>query len=146
MALQKRGGHYFGNSQDDIRTEVVRFSNLNGYEATQFADALCNCGGRLFHLVMDEDEGAAVRTCIKCGGRHAIADSAEYLADAELEDYGCLCGEDHFEITAGISLYPASQDVRWLYIGCRCPSCGLTGVYGDWKNEYLDYRALLAKV
>ena len=53
---------------------------------------------------------------------------------------------DHFEITVGVSLYHASQDVRWLYVGCRCPSCGVTGVYGDWKNEYLDYRELLAKV
>lgn len=146
MTLEKRGEHYFSDSQDDIRTEVAQFSILKGYEATQFADALCQCGGKVFRLDTDEDEGAAVRTCIKCSGRHAIADSDEYLADAELQGHCCLCDEDHFEITVGVSLYPASQDVRWLYIGCRCPSCGLTGVYADWKNEYLDYRALLAKV
>lgn len=146
MALEKRGEHYFSDRQEDIRTEITSFSIHTGYETTQFADALCSCGGRLFQLAMDENEGAAVRTCIKCGDQHPIADSAEYLADAELQDSCCLCDADQFEITVGVSLYHASQDVRWLYIGCRCPSCGLTGVYGDWKNEYLDYRALLAKV
>lgn len=33
-----------------------------------------------------------------------------------------------------------------LYVGCRCPACGLTGVYGDWKNEHEDHVALLARV
>ena len=42
--------------------------------------------------------------------------------------------------------YDQSEDVRWLYVGCRCPACGLTGCYGDWKNEFIDYRNLLARV
>jgi hypothetical protein len=33
-----------------------------------------------------------------------------------------------------------------LYLGCRCPACGLVAVYGDWKNEFNGYRELLAKV
>jgi len=31
------------------------------------------------------------------------------------------------------------DDVRWLYLGCRCVTCGLTACYGDWKNEYPGY-------
>ncbi len=44
-----------------------------------------------------------------------------------------------------MSLYEGSEDVRWLYVGCRCPACGLTAVYGDWKNEFNGYRDLLPK-
>ena len=58
----------------------------------------------------------------------------------------CVCLENVFEITVGVSLYDDSEYVRWLYVGCRWPMCGSTGVYGDWKNEFEDYRALLAKV
>lgn len=50
------------------------------------------------------------------------------------------------EITVGVSLYADSETVRWLYLACRCPSCGLTTVYGAWNNELDGYRALLEKV
>jgi hypothetical protein len=56
------------------------------------------------------------------------------------------CGGEEFEITVGVSLYEGSEDVRSLYIGCRCPGCGLSAVYGDWKNEFNGYRDLLARV
>ena len=107
---------------------------------------MCRCGGHLFHLSIDETEGVAVRRCPQCGREHAIGDSGDYPADAQLEECGCLCGARDLEITVGVALYGGSEDVRWLYIGCRCPVCGLTGCYGDWKNEYPDYKDLLAKV
>jgi hypothetical protein len=144
--LTKRGKSYFGESQADIREEVLRYSKLSGYSAQHFADAACECGGRLFRLSFDENEGAAVRRCPSCQKEHAIGDSAEYLEEAELEECGCPCGNDDLEITVGVSLYDGSEDVRWLYVGCRCPQCGLTAVYGDWKNEFNGYQSLLKKV
>jgi hypothetical protein len=95
---------------------------------------------------MDEHEGAAVRICNSCGDEHAIGDSDEYLDGADLQDYECNCGEEALEITVGVALYEGSDDVRWIYVGCRCPACGLIGCYGDWKNESIDYRTLLARV
>ena len=83
---------------------------------------------------------------VKVGQQHPIGDSADYLEEAHLEDCACPCGGEVFEIAAGVSLYQDSEDVRWFYVGCRCPSCGLTACYGDWKNEYNDYRELLASV
>jgi hypothetical protein len=77
---------------------------------------------------------------------HPIGDSAEYLDDAQLEECECPCGHGSFEITAGVSLYKSSEDVRWFYLGCRCPVCGLIACYGDWKNEFEDYRKLLSRV
>jgi hypothetical protein len=146
MALRKRGKWWYGDSQADIRDEIVRYSKLNGYLAHHFADAECKCGGRLFVLRMDDTAGAAVRKCVRCSEEHPIGDSGQYLDEAELEAYECVCLENVFEITVGVSLYDSSEDVRWLYLGCRCPKCGLTGVYGDWKNEFNGYRELLARV
>jgi hypothetical protein len=148
MALHKRGKWWYGDSQADIRDELTRVGNLNEYVPTQFADARCLCGGRTFLLRLDEGAGAAIRVCSNtcCASLHAIGDSNEYLDDAELEDCACPCGGDEFEITVGVHLYSGSDDVKWLYVGCRCPACGLTATYGDWKNEFIDYRKVLARV
>jgi hypothetical protein len=75
-----------------------------------------------------------------------MCDSGNYLGTANLEPATCVCGADVFEITVGVSLYDESEDVRWLYVGCRCPVCGVTGNYGDWTSESTGYRDLLARV
>jgi len=146
MALTKRGKYRYGDDQSDIREELTRYGKKNEYPAHHFADAVCTCGGKLFELAIDDDEGAAVRTCVSCKRAHAIGDSAEYLHDAETGECACPCGNEQFEITASVSLYEGSDAVRWLYLGCRCPQCGLTAVYGDWKNEFDGYQELLARV
>lgn len=146
MGLKKRGKYRYGDSQADIRAELLRYSKLNEYVVEHCADAVCQCGGRLFRLALDEVVGAAVRTCVACGAKHPIGDSDEYLKDAELEECACACGNEEFEITVGVSLYEDSEDVKWLYLGCRCPKCGLTAPYADWKNEFIGYKELLARV
>jgi hypothetical protein len=146
MGLRKRGKYRYGDSQADIREEVLRYSKKNGYVAHHFADAVCKCGGNLFRLALDDNESAAVLKCVGCPIEQPIGDSGEFVDDAELGDCACPCGGEEFEITVGVSLYDDSEDVRWLYLGCRCPKCRLTAVYGDWKNEYSDYRGLLARV
>lgn len=107
---------------------------------------MCVCGVRTFRLALDDTQGAAVRTCSRCGVARPIGDSGEYLADASLEECACPCGHEVFEVTAAVSLYEGSDDVRWLYLGCRCPVCGLVAVYGDWKNEFNGYRELLSRI
>jgi hypothetical protein len=147
MALRRRGKYRYGDSQADIRAEIERYATANGYPVQHAADVACKtCRGRLFTLLVDEDQGAAARTCAACGDQVAIADSAEYLDDAELDQLACVCGAEALEVTVGVSLYAGSRDVRWLYLGCRCPGCRITGVYADWKNEHPDYRKLLRKV
>lgn len=146
MALTKRDNYYYGDGPADIRLELLRYSNKTGYLAHQFAEATCKCGGTLFGLALDDTQGAAVRTCLGCATKHPIGDSGDYLGEAELEECACPCGGEAFEIMVGVSLYDESADVRWLYLGCRCPKCGLTAAYGDWKNEFIGYQELLARV
>jgi hypothetical protein len=146
MALQKRGKYRYGDSQPDIRQEIARYSKANEYVARHFADAACRCGSKSFRLLLDDAVGAAIRICAACSDEHPIGDSDEFLAEAELGECACPCGGEAFEITVGVSLYDDSEDVKWLYLGCRCPSCRLVAVYGDWKNEFEGYRDLLARV
>jgi hypothetical protein len=146
MTLRKRGKYWYGDNSADLREEIVRYSKDNAYVAEHFADAVCECGGRVFRLRLDEAAGVATRTCISCSAEHPIGDSDDFLAEAELEECACTCGAEEFEISVGVSLYEGSEDVKWLYLGCRCPACGLVGVYGDWKNEFEGYQGLLARV
>ena len=142
MALKKRDSNFFGDAQSDIPEVLIEYSR-DGYVAEHFQDAICTCGHKVFRLLVDDNEGAALRICASCKNEHPICDSADYLEDAELEECECPCGQGTFEITAGVALYSDSEDVRWLYLGCRCPKCGLTACYADWKNEYEGYSELL---
>jgi hypothetical protein len=148
MALRKRGKWRYGTSQADIRAEIIRYSKEVSYLAEHFADAVCSqCGGKVFALSLDDTAGVASRVCIVCDSEaHPIGDSADFIDESEQKECACPCGEEAFEITVGVSLYSDSEDVRWLYVGCRCPKCGLAAVYGDWKNEFNGYRELLARV
>lgn len=146
MTLKQRGDHEYGDNQADIREYLLDYSETKGYAAEQFADAVCRCDGRVFRLALDDIQGAAVRSCVSCGTDTAIGDSADYLESANLEDCACPCGSEVYEVTIGVSLYRDSDDVRWLYVGARCAQCGLTACYGDWKNEFIGYEELLARV
>jgi hypothetical protein len=146
MTLKKRGKRRYGDGQSDIREELTRYGTLNGYPPEHFADAACVCGARAFRLQLDDTAGAAVRTCPTCAAVVAMGDSEEYLGEAELDECACPCGGELLEVTVGVALYEGSDDVRWLYLGARCPACKLVAVYGDWKNELEDYRVLLSKV
>ena len=122
MTLRERGPYRYGDGQADIREELVRYSEGVSYLAHHFADAVCKCGETTFHLTLDEDAGVAVRECSACEEGHPIGDGADFLEGAELEGCACPCGNETFEITVGVSLYQESEDVKWFYLGCRCPA------------------------
>jgi len=71
MALHKRGQWWYGDSQADIRDELVRVGTRNAYVPTHFADARCACGGRTFNLQLDEG-AAAVRVCPRTATANVI--------------------------------------------------------------------------
>ena len=146
MSITRRNNHSYGDSQSDIREELLEYSEAIAYLAEHFVDAKCSCGGTQFRLMVDDNEGAAIRFCTSCGCEHLIGDSEDYLEDADLEECECPCGNNSLEVTAGVSLYPDSEDVKWLYLGCRCPKCKLTACYADWKNEYENYKNLLERI
>jgi hypothetical protein len=82
MAHTKSGNFSIGDAQSDIREYITEYSKANGYAATHFADAVCKCGGTTFRIVLDDNEGAAVRLCGLCKESHPMCGSADYLEDA----------------------------------------------------------------
>jgi len=146
MTLRKKRQYWYGDHYEDLQAEIRRFSQERGYPAAHFAVAQCACGADTFHLYSDDEAGAAVRVCSGCERQHAIGDSEDYLREAELQKSVCVCDTETLQIAVGVSLYEGSSDVRWLYVGCRCPSCGIVGVYADWKNEYIGFEDLLRRV
>jgi hypothetical protein len=112
MALKECGKYRYGESQADIRAEVLRYGKKNAYPAHPFADCLCACGGKRLRLLLDDAEGAAVRTFVGCDCVHPRGDSDEYLEEADLEGCACPCGGEEFQITADVSLYEGSEDAR----------------------------------
>jgi hypothetical protein len=133
-------------SNSPIQKELLRYSTKNGYVVQHFAEAQCICGNKVFNLSLDDTEGCAVRKCLSCSHEHPMGDSKEYLSQAQLDECACPCGQEAFGITAGVALYEESDDVRWIYVGCTCISCGMAAVCGDWKNEFENYRELLANI
>src|SRR5438876_12283296 len=107
MALRMRGKWRYGDSQADIRAEILRYSKQGTYLAEHFADAVCSqCGGKVFALYLDDTAGVASRLCVACDAEaHPIGDSAEFVDEAEEEECACPCGKEAFEITVGVSLY-----------------------------------------
>lgn len=149
MNLQKKeDGYWYGDNHADLRQEMLRYSELNGYPIDNYVDVCCACGNDSFYFSTDENEGVALRVCGRCEDEHLMGDSEEYAEEAEIEKHGCLCDAEIFQITAGVHRYrnadeTLSPDVKWLYLGCRCVACGLVGNYAGWKNEFNGYEALL---
>ncbi len=133
------------NHAIELEDAIAAYSGKS-YAAQRFAHAACSCHNETFRVYFDEREGCAVRVCSRCGLDVFIADSQDYLEDAEFLRAECTCGSDAFQLSVGVALYRNSEDVRWLYLGLRCTECGLAGVYADWKNEYPNVEELLERV
>lgn len=134
--------------ETQLKSQIVEYSTKNAYVAEHFATPKCGeCGCEIFTVLMNENEGVAARVCTTCNAEKGIGDSDDFVDGVEeIYTLECTCGASQFKIMAGVALYEGSEDVRWFYLGCECVACGLSGVYGDWKNEFNGYRELLNRV
>lgn len=127
MALERRDGHFYGESASDIRTLLETAGREHGGTVASYADAACPCGGHEFGLVVDEDHISATLDCEACGQQMLLGKSAP--GDGEV--CNCRCHGDCFEVCAGVIASPG-RGGRRLALGGRCTLCGLVGVFGDW--------------
>ena len=49
MTLKKKGKFWYGTTQEDLQTEMRRYSVDNVCEATRYAAWPAACGGKTFH-------------------------------------------------------------------------------------------------
>lgn len=111
----------------------------SGY-ATRFADALCQCGGRVFSLEVDEEVGEAWWFCRACDAVYQLRDpGAGGSPGYEPVGCACTCGQSGFEIAVGVTLYGQRDTARTAYIGCRCVACGRIECYASWPRVDAPY-------
>ena len=59
---------------------------------TEVVNAACGrCGATVFSVHLDDDEGAAQRTCTTCGAEFVMLDSADVIQEADLVEAACPC-------------------------------------------------------
>lgn len=145
MAIDKLGKWWVGSEPYDIE-EYVRAYSSDGCKTDEFRLAKCACGSTEFGLWADDNEGVAKRVCGACNTEHFICDSGEFWPDADPEEYTCVeCGSKSANVGVGFSLYPEG-DVRWLYVGERCSSCGVLGCFAGWKVGHGPSSQLMDQV
>jgi hypothetical protein len=146
VTIDTSGKWWIGSEPVDIQGFLTAYSS-EGYKVDEFRLARCECGCEVFHLDADDTEGAARRECVKCGKVHFICDSEEYWGETDPERCTCVeCGSEAFNVGVGFSLYEDTEDVRWLYVGERCVTCGILGCFAGWKVAYGPSHHLLDSV
>ncbi|TCJ30782.1 hypothetical protein [Nocardioides jejuensis] len=145
MTITRESSSWFGTEQADIQAYLEAIA-AEGYPVQEVVDARCSaCGGNVFDIEIDDDEGYVLRSCAGCGERFEMLDSADVAEEAEIGDAQCPCGSEQFEIAVGFALRE-DQEIRWVYVGARCVADGQLGVYADWKIDYSPSRHLLQQV
>ena len=131
-----------------LKSQIIEYSLKNSYLAEHFIIPKCShCNCDTFTLPINADEGVAARVCTSCDSEQGIGDSDDFFDEViEVSSIECTCGSLEFEVMAAVALYSDREDVRWFYLGCECTNCHDSGVYADWKNEYIGFQELLARV
>ena len=131
---------------DETLEAAIRTHAAGGYAIADVRFARCTCDGLTFRLHVDDDVGAAVRTCAACKTETLMLDSPEDLADVTLEACECPCGKDVFALGVGFARTSDARDLRWVSFGLRCIACNQAAVYADWKIDYSPSLPLLNQV
>ncbi|GHT22384.1 hypothetical protein FACS189430_04080 [Bacteroidia bacterium] len=136
MAIRKKGKYYYGDTIEDLKIELERYSKTNAYPIDETTILVCpKCGNAKFLIFSDDEESSALCQCSNCAEEVFIRDSKKYFNETTKDDYLCLCDNADFEIMIGTSFYKGTNDVRWVYTGGFCSKCGLLGNYIDWNER-----------
>jgi hypothetical protein len=135
MAIDRTGKWWTGANAEDL-AEYLHEAAADGYPADLIRHSVCgSCGGAVFAVRGDEDEGCARRQCVGCGEQAFLADSEDTWADSHPRQCRCPCGGTSFNVAVAFCLR-GNGDVRWVTIGNRCTSCGILGSIADWHINY----------
>ena len=141
--MEKSDPWWKGETFEDLAEYLRAFTETN-YPAERVDQSGCRaCGALSFTLHVDDEQGCAQRRCIGCGLEAFIADSEEWWEDADVADAACLCQSETFEVGVAFSLREDGE-IHWVTVGGRCTTCGVLGVYTDWKIDYSPTDHLFA--
>lgn len=144
MVLDTSGRWWRGTEFADI-SEYLRALTATGYQVADVRQSVCHCGGTVFCLFGDAEQGCAQRVCSRCGTSAFLGDSAEFWAEAEPELWVCPCGGAEAELGVGFSEREGGE-IRWITVGQRCARCGVLASLVDWKIDYAPTAHLRSQV
>ncbi len=142
MAIDKSSKWWTSPLPENIKGFLEAYSS-DAYQAHDFRLSKCSCGSVIFRLEASDNDGVAKRICTNCNASHFMLDSEEYWDEATPDKWKCVeCKGDKTNVGVGYSYYEDGE-VKWVYIGCRCPKCGILGCFAGWKIGYEPSRHLL---
>lgn len=145
MTIDRSGKWWTGTEFADV-VEYLRTYTADGHPGEDIRQSVCECGGTVFRLRGDQEEGCAQRTCAACGATAFVGDSEDDWAEASPKQCVCpACKGRLYEIGVGFSLRD-DGDVRWITVGERCVGCGLLDSFVDWKIDYSPTDVLRQRV
>ena len=124
-----------GGSADDIDA-ILRKTAEDPYIETK--PVICHsCGGELFKMRVDADEGAVMVKCSNCGKKEILLDCDEIWSKAKPKPFKCpVCGSRKKHNCRVGFIRRENGDVEWVYIGSRCTKCGALSPVADWEITY----------
>ena len=126
--------YWTGDSPADIDEWLVEYTENPDLKVRPVICRLC--GSDVFRIRCDQDEGAMQVICGSCGAKKILLDGEEIWEDCSPRARRCrVCKENLNNVRVGFD-YRENGDVKWVYIGNRCTSCGTLGSYVDWSIDY----------
>jgi hypothetical protein len=146
MAIDRTGRWWRGADVADL-AEYLRDQSRPTFPVDRVVQSVCACGGTIFYLDGDRDQGCAQRTCVACEAAAFICDSGRYWSEAVPIRLRCrACRASRFEVSVGFSLREKGKDrgeVQWIGVADRCVRCGVLGSFVEWRVEQVPSRHLL---
>jgi len=134
MSIDKSKKYWYGDNKQDIIEYLNEYSE-NKIDQTAILECK-KCGSDSFTFKIDINEGAVETTCTVCNKKHLLLDSEDYWNKCKPEIAKCPeCKKYQYNVGIGF-IHRVSGEVKWVFIGNRCASCGLLGSYGDWGINY----------
>lgn len=126
--------YWTGDSPEDIDEWLGEYTELDDL---QVKTVHCrSCGKDVFKIRVDQNEGAVQVICHSCGMKKILLDGEEIWKECRPRARKCpICKESLYNVRVGFH-YRDNGDVKWVYIGNRCISCGTLGSFADWSIDY----------
>ena len=132
--IDKSKTYWVGDSAADIDEYLKAYTDRSDLEVHP---VLCDeCGSDCFEIEVDQEEGAVLVRCTKCGEEKLLLDSEEYWEDCDPQPGICsVCEGKEYNIRVGF-LRRKNGSIEWIFIGNRCTDCGVLGSYTDWGIDF----------
>ncbi len=146
MAIDKSGEFWYGTKIADIDSYLKDYSADN-YAVETVKRVTCpQCGNNIWEAELDPEVEAVQMHCRKCDHDRFLMDSEEYWDECEPEALNCqACSGTVFNLAVGLARRD-NGDVKWIYVGSRCTTCGQLNCPIDWKISYSPTDQLEASI